>query len=179
MLVPHRAVRNLTQPKHDNVTTILLHPFAPARDVVYFDPGHLTMFIDNSLDNPQRGENPTGRHTVFGCAQGDLVYLIGFHIDVYGDSHQVSMLRDRGSIMTTRGVPTQAGGETMHFFAVTEDDLLSNAMHGSRKKFIKLSTVQVRYLFRNDVAALRTMSSHHARLIATSKLRRSLSRRTR
>ena len=179
MPVLHRAVRNLAQPKHDNVTTIILHPFAPARDVVYFDPGHLTMFIDNSLDNPRRNENPGGRHTVFGCAQGDLVYLVGFHTDVFGDSHQVSMLRDGGSMMTTRGVPTQAGGETMHFFAVTGDDLLANAMRGSRKKFMKLSTAQVRYLFRNDFAALRTISPHHARLIATSKLRRSLSRRTR
>lgn len=179
MPVLHRAVRNLTHPKHDDVTTIILHPFAPRHDVVYFDPGPLTMFINNSLDNPRRDENPSGRHTVFGCAQGEVLYLVGFHTDVFRDSHQVSMLRDGGSMMTTRGVPTQAGGETMHFFAVRGDDLLTNAMRGSRKKFMKLSMAQVRYLFRNDFAALRTISPYHARLIATSKIKRSISRRRR
>lgn len=177
MPVLHRAVRNLTLPNYDDVTTVLLHPFRPIHEVGYFDPGPLTMLIDNSLHNPQRSENPTGRHTVFGCAQGEVLYLVGFHTDVFRDSHQVSMLRDGGSMMTTRGVPTEAGGETMHFFAVVGDDILTKAMRTARKKFMKLSTAQVRHLFRNDQAALRTISPHHSRLIAASKIRRSLSRK--
>ena len=57
------------------------------------------------------------------------------------------MLRDGGSLQTTRGVPTQPGEKITHFFAVTGDDLLTEAMKTNTKKFLKLTMPQVRHLF--------------------------------
>jgi hypothetical protein len=177
MPVLHRSVLTRFHPHYDNINEVELLPFNATREAEYLDAGNVSMYIDGSLENPRSSDNPRGRHTVFGCAQGTNLYLLGYITDVLQNSHQVSRLRDGGSKYAMQPVPTEPGVNTVHFFAVVGDDLLTSKMLSSRKKFMKLHNAQVRFLFRNDLTALRTISPHHAKLIARSKIRRSLSQK--
>jgi hypothetical protein len=89
----------------------------------------------------------------------------------------VDLLRDGGSLVTSVGVPTEPGENVTVFFAVTGDDILTNAMKENKKKFMKLTLPQVKHLFKNDKRAFKEVSPHYARLAAMSVVRRVRSRR--
>ena len=171
MPVLHRMIKTRANSQNSEGDVVVLNPSHTPQNS--FDPGPLFLYIDNSLESGKR--LPDGNQVVFGCAQGGKVYMIGYVSQE--KMHQVALYRDGGSMETKVGIPTTPGNEVMHFFAVIGDNILTSSMKQTSKKFVGLTTPQILHLFRNDVPSLSRISIEHARLLAKSKIRSSLSKR--
>lgn len=162
-------VKTRSKPVGDYDSVAGLVPMSSAR-VVHMDPGKITMWLDQSYHTRTEGSQ-----VMFGVAEGESMYLLGTRFlrnDNEYKSHQVSLIRDGGSLLTMVGVPTQPGENTTRFFAIVGDDILTDAMKKNTKKFMKLTMPQVHHLFKQKKSALNILSPHYARTMAMRTVRR-------
>ena len=163
---------------HDRPTTpeirARLHPFTNNITVEHWEPGKIfaTLPYSERLSN----DRMYGRDVVFGVSDGENVYVTGYDLQSGARKH-VTVFRDGGTMEVTVGVPTKAGGELTHMFAVFGHDLISPNVQNSTKRFAKLSHPQVLKLFRDQpMSAFRHIASDHAHRRAMAVVRRVRSR---
>ena len=172
-----RSIMTHTRPPTPDINARLL-PFAsgsPPPSVEHWEPGKVFATLPYSVQLSQ--DRMYGRDVVFGASDGENVYMTGYSLSS-GDSKHVRVYRDGGTMDVTVGVPTEAGEDVTHLFAVFGSDLVTPAMRDSKKKFAKLTHAQVLRLFRDQPPrTLRYIAGAHAHRRAMASLRRVRSRR--
>lgn len=171
-----RSVMTDTLPSTPDIRA-RLHPFTNDITVEHWEPGKI--FATLPYSERLSTEGMYRRDVVFGASDGENVYVTGYLL-LSGARKHVTLYRDGGTMEVTVGVPTQAGGELTHMFAVFGHDLISQSVQNSTKRFAKLSHPQVLKLFRDQpMSAFRYIASHHAHRRAMAVVRRVRSRNRR